>query len=66
LKWTGGSFIGVIYAPTMALSSQGNAELQGAIVANSFSCNGTFDFHYDAATGETTAKPFKIIAWAEL
>jgi hypothetical protein len=66
LKWTGGSFIGAIYAPTMALSSQGNAELQGAIVANSFACNGTFDFHYDAATGETTAKPFKIIAWQEL
>jgi hypothetical protein len=65
LKWTGGTFIGVIYAPTMALSSQGNADLQGAIVANSFACTGTFDFHYDAATGETKAKPFQIIAWAE-
>jgi len=50
LKSTGGTFIGVIYAPTTALSSQGNAELQGAMVANSFSCLGTFDFHSDDAT----------------
>jgi len=66
LKWTGGTFVGVIYAPGMALSAQGNAELQGAIVANSFSCQGTFNFHYDQATGDTTPKPFKILAWREL
>jgi len=66
LKWTGGSFIGVIYAPTMSLNAQGNADLQGAIVAYSFSCQGTFNFHYDDSTGASTSKPFKIRSWAEL
>jgi hypothetical protein len=66
LKWTGGSFIGVIYGPGMTLSAQGNAELQGAIVANTFTCQGTFDFHFDDATGASDAKPFKILTWAEL
>jgi hypothetical protein len=66
LKWTGGSFSGVIYGPTMALSSQGNAELQGAIVANSFNCTGTFDFHFDDATAASDAKKFAILTWAEL
>ena len=49
LRWTGGTFTGVIYAPTTALSSQGNAELQGAMVVNSFNLTGTFDFHSDDA-----------------
>jgi hypothetical protein len=66
LKWTGGTFIGVIYAPGMLLNSQGNAELQGAIVASGFTCTGTFDFHYDQATGVSSAKPFKIQLWTEL
>ena len=65
-KWTGGTFIGVIYAPTMQLNSSGNAELQGAIVATGFACTGTFDFHFDAATGVSSAKPFKIQQWTEL
>jgi hypothetical protein len=50
----------------MALSSQGNAELQGAIVANSFNCTGTFDFHFDDATAASDAKKFAILTWAEL
>jgi hypothetical protein len=49
LRWTGGSFSGVIYAPNTALASSGNAELQGAMVVDSFSCTGTFDFHSDDA-----------------
>jgi autotransporter-associated beta strand protein len=49
LKWTGGNFVGVIYGPTTVVNSSGNAELQGAVVANSFACTGTFDFHSDDA-----------------
>jgi autotransporter-associated beta strand protein len=49
VRWTGGTFTGVIYGPTMSLLSSGNAEMQGAIVANSFACTGTFDFHSDDA-----------------
>jgi hypothetical protein len=66
LKWTGGSFAGVIYGPTMALNSSGNADLQGAIVANSFTCTGTFDFHFDDATSASDAKKYQILTWAEL
>jgi hypothetical protein len=66
LKWTGGTFTGVIYGPTMPLESSGNAELQGAIVANSFTCTGTFDFHFDDATSASDAKKFAILTWAEL
>jgi len=60
------AFVGVIYAPGMDLSAQGGASVQGAIVAKSFSCQGTFDFHHDDATGGTESKNFKILSWAEL
>jgi hypothetical protein len=66
LKWTGGSFSGVIYGPTMPLVASGNAELQGAIVASSFSCTGTFDFHFDEATSASDAKKYQIIVWNEM
>jgi hypothetical protein len=57
LRWTGGSFTGVIYAPTTALQASGNAELQGALVADSFMCTGTFDFHSDDATSAPVDPP---------
>jgi hypothetical protein len=66
LKWTGGNFSGVIYGPTMPLVSSGNATLQGAIVATSFTCTGTFTFHFDDATAASDAKKFKMLTWAEL
>lgn len=66
MKITGGTFIGVIYAPGMDLSAQGNASVQGAIVAKSFSCQGNFSFDYDDATAGTAPKPFQILTWAEL
>ena len=52
--------------PTMDLEAAGNSSIQGAIVAKSFSCNGTFDFHFDDATGGNAAKKFMILSWAEL
>jgi hypothetical protein len=66
MKMTGLDFVGVIYAPTMNLSAQGGS-ISGAVVANSFSCQGNFRFHSDdaASTGKA-AKKFKILSWAEL
>lgn len=60
------AFIGVIYAPQVHLQGNGNAALYGAIVAATFNCLGTFDFHYDLSTRPIDPKPFKIISWAEL
>ena len=60
-------FEGVIYAPQLNLQANGHASIWGAVVANDFSCNGTFDFHYDLATSITGApKPVSILSWAEL
>ena len=67
MKITSANFIGTIYAPEMALEAAGNATLCGAILANTFKCNGTFDFHYDFATQRNwVTDPIQIVAWAEL
>jgi hypothetical protein len=62
----GTTFKGVIYAPQVNLHANGNSSLCGAIVAASFTCLGTFDFHFDAAVRDIQAQPFKILSWAEL
>ena len=65
---TGGTaFTGVIYAPECDLKATGSASLAGAMIAKSFTCNGTFDFHYDLAVGKTNyISPVSILAWNEL
>src|SRR5438270_2821581 len=47
MNMSGGNFVGVIYAPHVDFNSSGNGSLYGAATVNSFSCNGTFNFHYD-------------------
>jgi hypothetical protein len=60
-------FTGLIYAPDTALAANGHAQMSGAIVGKSFSCNGTFDFHYDLAFNKPRNQPpVKILSWAEL
>jgi len=60
-----GDFVGVIYAPTVNLSAQGGS-ITGAILANSFNCQGNFSFHFDDATSGAVAKKFQILTWNEL
>lgn len=60
-----GDYVGVIYAPTVDLSAQGGS-ITGAILANSFNCQGNFSFHFDDATSGAVAKKFQIISWNEL
>jgi hypothetical protein len=63
----GTAFAGTIYAPECDLKAMGNASLAGAIVAKSFTCSGTFDFHYDLAAGRgVTILPVTILSWNEL
>jgi hypothetical protein len=60
-------FTGLIYAPDTALAANGHAQISGAIVGKSFSCNGTFDFHYDLAFSKPkNLPPVKVLSWAEL
>jgi hypothetical protein len=61
------NFCGLIYAPSTALIANAGAEISGAIVGSSFSCNGGFNFHFDLAFSQPrTNAPVKIISWAEL
>ena len=64
---SGLNFIGTIYAPQMDLVAAGNASICGAVLAKTFNCNGTFDFHYDFATQRNwVTDPIQIVAWNEL
>jgi len=66
MTMSGNIFMGIIYAPGISLKAQGGASIQGAIVADSFHCQGGFNFHQDDASNGTEPKPFKILTWAEL
>jgi hypothetical protein len=62
----GGSFTGVIYAPSSTLIAEGNLALFGSITGDVFDCHGTFDFHYDAATQKLAIMPpVTILSWNE-
>jgi len=63
----GTAFTGVIYAPECDLKAMGNSSLAGAIIAKSFTCGGTFDFHYDLNVGRNAMiTPVTILTWNEL
>jgi hypothetical protein len=67
MKLTSAMFIGTIYAPQMQLEAAGGASICGAVLANTFKCQGTFDFHYDFATQKNwVTDPIQIVAWNEL
>jgi hypothetical protein len=63
----GNSFTGMIYAPEADLRARGHAAFYGSFTADTFDCNGTFDFHYDQATASYTPSgtSFQIMSWAE-
>jgi hypothetical protein len=62
----GGAFVGVLYAPHVNMNCQGNANVYGAFTVDSFSCSGTFKFHYDLALKNVATTPtLKIVSWAE-
>ena len=65
---TGGTaFTGIIYAPECDLKATGNSSLSGSIIAKSFTCTGTFNFHYDLAAGKNAVvSPVTILTWNEL
>jgi hypothetical protein len=68
LKLTSSTMLtALIYAPDTDLVAQGGAQIAGAIVGKSFSCNGGFNFHYDLAFSKPrNLPPVKVLSWAEL
>jgi hypothetical protein len=62
----GANFVGIMYAPHVNLNSSGNANIFGSIAVDTFSCNGTFAFHYDLELTNSVSKTtLRILSWAE-
>jgi hypothetical protein len=58
---------GVIYAPETALKAAGGASILGAIMCQSFTCSGTFNFHFDSATARAVPSSLlTLLSWDEL
>jgi hypothetical protein len=68
LAMSGGStLVGCIYAPHVNFKAQGNAAVYGSFTVDTFTCGGTFNFHYDRALTNAVSKTtLKILSWAEL
>jgi len=51
----------------LVLNANGGAAVCGAIAAQTFNCNGNFDFHYDLAFNKPRyLPPVRILSWTEL
>ena len=64
------SFVGVVYAPEATLTLNGggnNNNLIGAVVVNSVTLNGHYDFHYDTSLGTNgPTSGYVVTSWQEL
>jgi hypothetical protein len=67
LSMTGNSsLLGCIYAPHVNFKAQGNANVYGSFTVDTFSCGGTFKFHYDLGLSNAVSKTtLRILSWAE-
>lgn len=64
-----GAFIGMIYAPTAALSLNGGGSsgtVQGSMVAYTISANGVTNFYYDKNLSSATKAEFRLSSITEL
>jgi hypothetical protein len=62
------SFVGVIYAPDATLTLNGggnNNNLIGAVIVNSVTLNGHYDFHYDTSLGTNGPSSYVVSSWQE-
>jgi hypothetical protein len=61
------AFTGLIYAPNSAIQSNGNGNINGALVGKSITFNGNAQFHYDIQLGSSAASPYYAVkSWIEL
>jgi len=66
-----GTFTGVIYAPSAALSLKGGGnsdqDFSGASVTKTVTMNGHFKFHYDESLGRLNSGGIhRVISWNEV
>jgi hypothetical protein len=60
------SFVGVIYAPEADLKATAGGDFYGAFVAGSFTCAGSYFFHYDSSLANSvTPIGVRILSWLE-
>jgi hypothetical protein len=62
------NFIGVINAPTYALTLSGSGDLMGAFIMYSMNISGAAGFHYDeslAGNGGGTGQQYQVASWVE-
>ena len=60
-------FTGVVYAPNSTIQSNGNGNINGALVGKSINFNGNAQMHYDIQLGSTAASPYYAVkSWVEL
>lgn len=60
-------FTGVVYAPNSRIQSNGNGNINGALVGKSINFNGNAQLHYDIQLGSTAASPYYAVkSWVEL
>jgi hypothetical protein len=60
------SFVGVIYAPEADLKATAGGDFYGAFMAASFTCTGSYFFHYDSSLANSvTPIGVRILSWLE-
>lgn len=64
----GSAFIGYVYAPYADVTLNGNSDIIGAMVGDTFQINGNMKFHYDESLGgpQSGSSIYRILAWREL
>ena len=64
----GSAFIGYVYAPYADITLNGNSDIVGAMVGDTFQINGSMKFHYDESLGgpQSGSSIYRILAWQEL
>lgn len=62
------AFIGQIYAPYSNIQLNGNSDIIGSMVGDTFDVNGSFAFHYDESLSgpNSGSSAYRVVAWREV
>jgi Tfp pilus assembly protein PilX len=63
-----GTFVGVVNAPSYALTISGNGDFMGALIVLSATLSGNAGYHYDESLGKVSGgngQGFKVASWIE-
>lgn len=64
----GSTFTGYLYAPYADITLNGNSDIIGAMVGDTFQINGNMDFHYDENLGgpQDGSSIYRTVYWHEV